>query len=234
MNTNSVETNKNKLIASTVSVILFGSLLVFLVFYSILTPNTDAVMQSGGIEIGFNGADPISGITQNLSSQNNETKSSNEKNEFKSNSPIIIPSNDKTSAELVRDQFFENKGKTSAGNENQSGEKAGDPNGNTTTNATRLLNTEVTTAKNIAVTLPGRKIEAQPTLSKDTKEEGKVVVEITVDKLGNVIKADPNGRGTTTSSSVLKEKAKQTALSTKFSISSIEEQKGTITLIFSF
>ena len=158
----------------------------------------------------------------------------NEHVDYKSNSTIIIPNDNKTSAELLRDKFFENKGKFSSGNENQSGEKAGDPNGNNTKNPTGLMSPETTANKSIAVNLGGRKIEAQPTLSKDTKEEGKVVVEIIVDASGKVIKADPNSRGTTTSSSVLKEKAKQTALSTKFNISSIEEQKGTITIIFSF
>ena len=88
--------------------------------------------------------------------------------------------------------------------------------------------------EHIAINLIGRQIAFPPTLSKDTKEEGKVVVEITVDKMGRVVKADPNGRGTTTSSSALKEKAKQTALTTQFSISNLEEQKGTITIIFSF
>jgi TonB family protein len=74
-----------------------------------------------------------------------------------------------------------------------------------------------------------------PTLSKDTKEEGKVVVEITVDKNGKVIKADPNGRGTNTQSAMLKAKARQAALATTFNVSGeFEEQKGTITIIFSF
>jgi TonB family protein len=67
------------------------------------------------------------------------------------------------------------------------------------------------------------------------KEEGKVVVEITVDSEGNVIEANPNGRGTTTSSALLKAKAKQAALATKFNIEGkFEEQRGTITIIFSF
>jgi hypothetical protein len=61
------------------------------------------------------------------------------------------------------------------------------------------------------------------------------VVEITVDKNGKVIKADPNGRGTTTSSPMLKAKARQAALATTFNVSGeFEEQKGTITITFSF
>lgn len=87
----------------------------------------------------------------------------------------------------------------------------------------------------IGVNLKGRAVVKPPVLPKDTKEEGKVVVEITVDSEGNVIEANPNGRGTTTSSAMLKAKAKQTALATKFNIDGkFEEQKGTITIIFSF
>jgi TonB family protein len=87
----------------------------------------------------------------------------------------------------------------------------------------------------MAFDLAQRKIVQLPKISSDTKEEGKVVVEIVVDRQGNVIEANPNGRGTTTSSAVLKIKARQTAMTAKFSPDEkIEEQKGTITIIFSF
>lgn len=87
----------------------------------------------------------------------------------------------------------------------------------------------------IGIDMRGRAIVVPPKLPKDTKEEGKVVVEILVDSEGNVIDANPNGRGTTTSSATLKAKAKQAALATKFNVSGkFEEQKGTITIIFSF
>ena len=82
----------------------------------------------------------------------------------------------------------------------------------------------------------------------ETKEEGKVVVEITVDSEGNVIEANPNGRGTTTSSALLKEKAKLAALATKFNVDgeivgnrsnnleyiTPDLRRGTITILFSF
>jgi colicin import membrane protein len=87
----------------------------------------------------------------------------------------------------------------------------------------------------IGIDLRGRAVVVPPRLPSDTKEEGKVVVEILVDKEGNVIEANPNGRGTTTSSPALKAKARQAALATKFNVSGkFEEQKGTITIIFSF
>lgn len=83
--------------------------------------------------------------------------------------------------------------------------------------------------------LRGRTVVARPKFPSDTKEEGKVVVEITVNAQGEVIEAIPNGRGTTTSSSALKAKAKKAAMETKFNVDGkYEEQKGTITIIFSF
>jgi hypothetical protein len=84
-------------------------------------------------------------------------------------------------------------------------------------------------------TLDGRSVIKPPTLPKDTKEEGKVVVNIVVDSNGQVIEADPNGRGTTTSSALLKAKARQAAMATKFNIDGkMGEQRGTITIIFAF
>jgi len=83
--------------------------------------------------------------------------------------------------------------------------------------------------------LTGRAVVTPPKLPKDTKEEGKVVVEITVDREGKVIEATPTGRGTNTSSAILKRKAVEAALNTKFNVDGkFEEQRGTITIVFSF
>ena len=58
---------------------------------------------------------------------------------------------------------------------------------------------------------------------------------ITVDKQGNVTDADPNGKGTTTSSGVLKSKARQAALQAKFSPDDkFETQRGSIVFKFQF
>lgn len=87
----------------------------------------------------------------------------------------------------------------------------------------------------IKFSLAGRSFIKPPTLPKDTKEEGKVVVNIVVDEEGNVTEADPNGRGTTTTSAMLKAKARQAALATKFNVDGkVPEQRGTITIIFAF
>ena len=50
-----------------------------------------------------------------------------------------------------------------------------------------------------------------------------------------MIKAEANGRGTNTNSSNLKTIARKAAFATKFSVSGVEgEQKGTLTMVFSF
>lgn len=83
--------------------------------------------------------------------------------------------------------------------------------------------------------LARRNLVLTPKFKADTKEEGTVVVEITVDKNGTVTEAIPNGRGTTTNSPNLKNEARKMALATKFSENhKIDEQRGTITINFSF
>jgi colicin import membrane protein len=83
--------------------------------------------------------------------------------------------------------------------------------------------------------LSGRQMVSPPPKVTDSKEEGIVVVVIMVDKQGNVTEADPTGKGTNTSSAVLKSKARQAALQAKFSATDkYDSQKGTIIFKFQF
>jgi len=68
----------------------------------------------------------------------------------------------------------------------------------------------------------------------NSPEQGKVVVEIIVDRLGNVIRANPGVKGTTTSDLELRRVAKEAALKSKFTPdpNAVEEQKGYITYNF--
>lgn len=157
----------------------------------------------------------------------------------------------KTAAEILAEKFKKNNGKNGGGigNNDKPGEN-GDPNGDPFKNGNGghgIGNDKGDGDKDgpgsngpgrggkIGISLGGRTVVTPPKLPTDTKEEGKVVVEITVDEKGNVIEANPNGRGTTTSSALLKAKAKQTAMATKFNVDGkFEEQKGTITIVFAF
>lgn len=83
--------------------------------------------------------------------------------------------------------------------------------------------------------LGGRGVKSFGSLPDDVREEGNVVVAITVDKNGNVIKAEIT-KGTTITNSVMKDNAKKAALNSKFSSdpNAPDLQKGTITYTFVF
>lgn len=82
--------------------------------------------------------------------------------------------------------------------------------------------------------LSGRSMITPPKINDQSQEVGKVVVEIIVDRYGKVIRATPGERGSTTTSRLLYDKAKQAALQTKFNPNpdAAEEQKGQMTFIF--
>lgn len=84
--------------------------------------------------------------------------------------------------------------------------------------------------------LAGRKISARPQVTDNSRETGKVVVLITVDRTGRVIKAEPGYKGSTNLTPVLLEKARQGAMQAKFSPKpdGPEEQTGTMTFVFRY
>jgi len=88
--------------------------------------------------------------------------------------------------------------------------------------------------KGVSFVMNGRKMTKQPTISNLTMEKGIVVVDITINKYGNVIKAEPGGEGTTTTSQYLLTKGKQAAESAQFDTGPTMplQQKGSITVTF--
>lgn len=79
-----------------------------------------------------------------------------------------------------------------------------------------------------------RVISRAPKVDNLTQEKGTVVVEITIDKYGHVMKAVPGAPGSTTNSEYLKTKAKQAAESTIFEKvpTAPLEQKGYMVVVF--
>ena len=79
-----------------------------------------------------------------------------------------------------------------------------------------------------------RKIVRTPTVSNLTQEKGTVTVDVTIDKYGQVRKAVPGGKSTTTTSEYLLTKAKQAAESALFDNvpNAPLEQKGYIIIVF--
>lgn len=86
----------------------------------------------------------------------------------------------------------------------------------------------------LTFSLAGRSMVESPTIKDNSQETGKVIVDIIVDKAGNVVRASPGARGSTTTSSELYKIAKEAALNTKFNANpdAREEQKGQMTFIF--
>jgi periplasmic protein TonB len=171
---------------------------------------------------------------------------------IKNNKTVITPSKTKeeiqkeeedAAAQKLLNAYKTNKDKAKGGGDGNSGEAGneGSPDGNPNTDGKGGTGNNPDFkgnghGPNGGVSgLKGRKILVAPPKITDRTEEGTVYVEITVDKQGNVTKADPNGKGTNTSSQVLKSKARQAALQAKFSPDDkYDEQKGTIVFKFQF
>jgi TonB family protein len=86
----------------------------------------------------------------------------------------------------------------------------------------------------ISYNLAGRYPESLPKPKYPVNEQGKVVVEVTVDKYGNVTSANPGVKGSTTSNKLLLQAAKEAALKAKFDKKAEAPafQKGTIVYHF--
>lgn len=225
------EENKIKKISVVITLFSMVVTLTFLILKNIITFNP-SLLQADAMEvsIGIN-----SGNTSDFDSNKKGSAYTGSKKEIASqqkettnpNGDII---NEKNSVQELAHNYTETKTNSNSQNSitesNLSGltEEKGD-------NFIEGTNGD----SKLGFDLARRNIVASPNFTNDTKEEGKVVIEIAVDKDGTVIEAIPSGRGTTTSSALLKAKAKKIAMATKFTANQkIEEQRGTITIIFSF
>ncbi|MFM1875203.1 MAG: hypothetical protein RL266_940 [Bacteroidota bacterium] len=82
--------------------------------------------------------------------------------------------------------------------------------------------------------LGGRSMVSAPKINDTSQKEGKVVVEIIVDKYGKVVKATPGARGSTTTDRHLEKLATEAAYNTKFNSKPDApiQQKGSMTFVF--
>lgn len=115
------------------------------------------------------------------------------------------------------------------GNGNTNGDQ-GDPNGDP--NSNNYVGGG--TGNGVDFSLAGRSLTKVKKPNNPTQEDGKVVVEIVVDKNGKVIRATPGARGSSTTNTTLYQIAKEAALEALFSVKAeaMVEQKGTITFVF--
>lgn len=91
-----------------------------------------------------------------------------------------------------------------------------------------------TSGKGISYILQGRAVQNLPAPRHDYQGEGRVVVEVSVDRSGKVIEATPGIKGSTTLDGYLLKIAEEAAMGPSFTAKpdAPPVQKGTITYIF--
>ncbi|HTA82616.1 MAG TPA: hypothetical protein VK783_06780 [Bacteroidia bacterium] len=257
------EDRKNKSIALIVTLLVHALLLLFLIMYIIITPlppyklipTPEVVVFENDFGNGTEGTGHVENDKMGENLNADKVKATTSPAAVKQSAPVITndaedaniktPKNtsktavkiDTASADKPQvsvplasalNKFRHAKGQ-SAGGDGSSGTNgnAGNPDG--------TLPGESMGNGPIGYFLKGRKIVTRPNIKSNTQDEGQVVVMIIVDQNGNVIKATPGAQGSNTTSPVLYEKAKEAALSTKFSASpdGTPEQQGKMTIIFS-
>ena len=134
----------------------------------------------------------------------------------------------------------QNRGTTSTGEGIAGGPgNQGDPNGSINSKVRGTgsgLGTQGTGTgdKGISYSLQGRGFQALPPPKYDYQGEGRVVVEVSVDRSGKVVQATPGTKGSTTLDEYLLKVAKEAALGARFEVKQDAPaiQKGTITYNF--
>ncbi len=240
----------HRTISGSIAILMVGSLLLFFILYHLTTSNPPfPISSNNNTEVSFAlveaGSDHINydqiGAAPTIVSSDTKAFLADEKSEFRINDHPLKNENKLSEKKLVqklaekyKKRSFKNN--SGIGNYSEAGQQ-GDPNGDP--NSNDHYRSDGNNIKNIenqfTFDLKGSMIVKAPHFPKDTQEEGKVVVNIIVDSEGSVSDAQANGRGTTTSSAILKAKARQLALATKFNADSKNfERRGSITIIFAF
>lgn len=277
---------KDRLAAAGITVVIAALILLFLIWFKIITPIPPfpEMAGGGGQEINFGiynegtgnvegpGIGDATSVVAQATSSSKAEASKSEVEDFKTGEQVLentdeskpkmkenttvipvkpvkeVKKDDKSTNNLLN-AYTKSKSSTQSGGDGNSGHEGneGSPEGNPYTDGKGghgggPEGVGVGTGPGthggpggVSYGLSGRKMIAPPPQVSDSKEEGIVVVIITVDKNGNVVDADANGKGTNTSSATLKSKARQAAKLAKFSPSTqYETQKGTIVFKFQF
>lgn len=117
-------------------------------------------------------------------------------------------------------------GDGNTGTPGDQGDKSGDPSSSNYTGGG--------TGNGVDFSLAGRSMVKVKKPNNPTQEDGKVVVEIVVDKNGKVIRATPGARGSSTTNPTLYKISKEAALEARFNVKADApaEQKGTMTFVY--
>lgn len=234
-----------------VTLIFHGLLLLLIIFFGFSTPLP--LPGEEGIQINFGNSEDGSGLIEPQGNQvqatavsNPDEKQENLTQDFEE-APSIEKNNKHQNQEQIDNHQEDNHqqeqqvnqnalfpgsqnnstGEGETGNDGNQGREDGSPNSDS-----HVGNGQGT--KGVSYSLGGRNANALPKPSYTGNQQGKVVVEIFVDRNGNVTKATPGVKGSTTLNSTLLTAAQKAALNAKFDANpdAPEVQRGTITYNF--
>lgn len=116
----------------------------------------------------------------------------------------------------------------------ESAEETGDPEGADDTDSPEDIGQAAEDEGGLSYELGGRRMARAPEIDDETQKTGTVVVQITVDRSGEVVHARPGARGSTTNDPELLEIARQSAFDTEFEpdADAPEEHRGTMEFTF--
>jgi len=240
---------RNKSIVSTI--VFLAMVWGILMFFGFSTPLP--LPEEEGIMIDFGNTETGMGTEEPQESQKAQTQASEEVKESNitqnyEQSVVTVPEKKEPQKEktenteetkeerkvdkdaLFNSEDFSNNSNSSsegnAGGEGNQGAENGDPNAS--------YNGTGTGTKGIGYSLAGRNAKALPKPNYNSNDQGTIVLNIIVDKDGNVISATYQPKGSTTAASALLNAAKRAAMNTKFDKkdNAPSKQKGTITYHF--
>ncbi len=249
----------NKGIALIITIIVHAAILLFLFYYVIVTPlppYKEIPPPEIVVEADFgNNVNGTGHVEQDkMGDNNNPEKSTSTPTKATSHNNAKVLTNDADEPSNLKSAKIDNKNakidtttpqqqvnpelagvfnkfkhsKGTTGGDGNSGNpgNAGTPDG---TNPGESMGTGP-----IGYKLAGRKLLKRPNINADCHEEGTVVLKIIVDQSGSVISATPGEQGSNTTSTCLYGKAKEAAMTTKFSTSpdGTPEQQGKMTVKF--
>lgn len=238
-----------------IGTILFHLLLLLLFIQFGMTYQDPPEENAGGMVINFGTTDEGMGDTQPSSSENTTTSetttpSSAQENalttteesvEMNASQNTTTTTNQNTTTQQTEQTVDENlsnalnalnnpnnnsTGDGNTGTPGDQGDESGDPNSNNYTGGG--------TGNGVDFSLAGRSMVKVKKPNNPTQEDGKVVVEIVVDKNGKVIRATPGARGSSTTNPTLYKISKEAALEARFNVKADApaEQKGTMTFVY--
>ncbi|MGB1032678.1 MAG: hypothetical protein ACPGWM_08685 [Flavobacteriales bacterium] len=263
MDTATEEQKKDRLIASVITFnlsVLVLILCIFLTAFSLPDPLPGETFVAVGMA-DYGSVVEASGETESEnpseSQENNEAESQTTSETVEANtapevvtqeaSPVVTPSgtNTTTPTKPTPEPDPEPEPQVSKGlgnildkiNETGGGgpsEGTGEGVGNEGTESGSIDGMGVVSGDGIGFSLGDRGMTGRPKLSEQPKEEGRVVLDIYVDRNGNVLETRANYDKSNTSSSYLFELAKKAAKKAKFQVSANAppKQKGSMTFIF--